>query len=300
MKREFWAVMLTVVAIGGCGAASESVVSNTPTEEAGPGTATGSVPSTDGVEIAYSVGGSGVPTLVLIHGWMCDQSYWDQQVAVLDDLYKVVTIDLAGHGVSGADREGWPLDRFADDVAVVLDHLDLDDVILIGHSMGGPVSLDVARAQPEQVRAVVGVDTLHNADLKYDSAQWDAVLQGFDNAFATTCRGFVASMFPAGSDEVLAQRLAEDMCTGPEDVGRTLMHQFPDYDLPSALSAVSDLKVRCINSAMFPTAIDVNRAYVPDFEVTVMDGVGHFPMLEQPAVFNAALERVIHEIVGQD
>lgn len=63
----------------------------------------------DGVEIAYTVHRIADPTLVLVHGWMCDQSYWQQQVPVLSKEYGVVTIDLAGHGKSGSDRQDWTI-----------------------------------------------------------------------------------------------------------------------------------------------------------------------------------------------
>jgi pimeloyl-ACP methyl ester carboxylesterase len=259
---------------------------------------TGTVASTDGLDIAYTVVGSGTPALVLVHGWMCDRTYWDHQVADLSTRWKVVALDLGGHGDSGLEREGWPLARYVDDVVAVIDHLALDEVILVGHSMGGPVSLGVAAAKPEVVRAVIGIDTLQNADLKYEPEQWQPVLAGFDTAFEATCRSFVGSMFPPEADVGVQAQVADDMCTGPEDVGRALMHQFPEYDLPAAMTAVSDVKVHCINSAMFPTAVDVNRAYVPGFEVTVMDGVGHFPMLEDPTGFTTELARIVSEIVS--
>ena len=54
--------------------------------------------SPDGVRIAYDVTGEGEPTLVFVHGWCCDRSYWQPQVEYLSQQYRVVAIDLAGHG----------------------------------------------------------------------------------------------------------------------------------------------------------------------------------------------------------
>ncbi len=65
----------------------------------------GTVAAPDGVSIAYTVRGSGSPALVFIHGWMCDQSFWDAQVEPFSEFHTVVTIDLAGHGLSGMERE---------------------------------------------------------------------------------------------------------------------------------------------------------------------------------------------------
>ena len=56
--------------------------------------------SSDGVDIHYEVYGKGEPTLVFIHGWSCDRSYWRAQVEYFAKQYQVITIDLAGHGES--------------------------------------------------------------------------------------------------------------------------------------------------------------------------------------------------------
>ena len=97
--------------------------------------------SFDGIPISYRVHGNGSPALIFIHGWSCDQSYWDKQVPYFARKYKVVKIDLVGHGDSGLGRKNWTIIAFAEDVAAVVNKLDLDQCVLVGHSMGGPVIL---------------------------------------------------------------------------------------------------------------------------------------------------------------
>ena len=65
------------------------------------------VDAPDGVEIAATVYSTGQPTVVLVHGWMCDQTYWEAQVPALAEHFGVVVVDLAGHGRSGTDRQVW-------------------------------------------------------------------------------------------------------------------------------------------------------------------------------------------------
>jgi pimeloyl-ACP methyl ester carboxylesterase len=77
---------------------------------------------------------------VFVHCWACDRTYWREQVDVFAADHQVVTLDLAGHGESGAGRETWTVKGLAGDVQAVVEALDLERVILIGHSMGGPVS----------------------------------------------------------------------------------------------------------------------------------------------------------------
>ncbi|MEO7246775.1 MAG: alpha/beta fold hydrolase, partial [Rubrivivax sp.] len=91
--------------------------------------------SAGGVHVQYRVHGHGEPLVVLIHGWSCDSNYWQAQVADLKTRYTVATVDLAGHGASGANRDDWSMAAFGADVAAVVDALpDHPRVVLVGHS----------------------------------------------------------------------------------------------------------------------------------------------------------------------
>jgi len=289
MKHIFViAVFAFALACGGANNHSTPVADEPAPLLAGPGTAI----APDGVSIAYTVSGTGSPALVFVHGWMCDQTYWAAQAAAFSETHTVVTIDLAGHGESGIGREGWPLMAFGADVEAVVEALGLDRVILIGHSMGGPVVLEAARLMP-RVIGVVGVDTLQDADFKYDSEQVAPFLAPFESDFPSTCRGLVASMFQEEADAALVERIAADMSTGPPEIGIALMRGYIDYDAAAAFTAVpAAIPIRCINSTMYASNVEGNRAYHEDFDVITMDGVGHFLMIERPQDFNTQLAQV--------
>ena len=288
--------LITVLAFAlACGGSPQEAPS--PPVPTGPAAGPGVATAPDGVSIAYTVSGEGSPALVFVHGWMCDQTYWAAQAALFSETHTVVTIDLAGHGESGMEREGWPLMAFGTDVEAVVEALDLDRVILIGHSMGGPVVLEAARLMPERVIGVVGVDTLQDADFKYDPEQVAPFLAAFESDFPGTCRNFVVSMFPEGADPALVERIAADMSAGPPEIGIALLREYIDYDAAAAFAAVpAAIPIRCINSTMNATNIEGNRAYHEDFDVITMDGVGHFLMIERPEEFNALLEQTIADL----
>jgi pimeloyl-ACP methyl ester carboxylesterase len=65
--------------------------------------------SRDGIPLAFEVHGAGTPTLVFVHGWSCDRSYWRGQVRPLAARYQTVAVDLAGHGESGVGRRAWTM-----------------------------------------------------------------------------------------------------------------------------------------------------------------------------------------------
>jgi len=286
-------VPLVLLACGGAPPPGPPAAAGPTPRVPGPGTAV----AADGTPLAYTLAGAGSPALVLIHGWMCDQSFWAAQVPALAAAHTVVTLDLAGHGLSGTTREGWPLMALGADVQAVVEQLGLERVILVGHSMGGPVALEAARLMPDRVIGVVAVDSLHNAELKYDPEQMAGLLAAFEQDFVATCGQFSSSMFAAGADPALVEQVTAAMCDGSPEIAMTLFRQFIDYDMGTALAAVT-VPVRCINAAGYPTAIEINRKYHPDFDAVIMDGVGHFLMMEKPEAFNQHLAEIVAEIVG--
>ena len=130
-----------------------------------------SVPSADGVAIRYRVLGKGDPALIFIHGWSGDSTYWDAQLDAFSKHYTVVTLDLAGHGDSGTARAEWTMDAFGDDVVAVAQQIPNRQLVLVGHSMGGPVALEAARRLKDRVIGIVGVDTFGNIGLPQATPQ---------------------------------------------------------------------------------------------------------------------------------
>src|SRR6188474_3670593 len=89
----------------------------------------------DGVHVQYRVYGSGEPALIFIHGWSCDSNYWREQVPAFRQKYTVVTVDLAGHGGTDANRSEWSIAKFGEDVATAAAAIPNQKIVLVGHSM---------------------------------------------------------------------------------------------------------------------------------------------------------------------
>src|SRR5580658_8324379 len=113
----------------------------------------------DGIQINSASTGKGPKTVILVHGWTCDETTWSEQVPVLSKKYRVLTLDLPGHGKTGAPADGkLSMDLFARAVEAVRAESKADRVVLVGHSMGTPVVVQYARLYPEHVAALVFVD----------------------------------------------------------------------------------------------------------------------------------------------
>lgn len=253
-----------------------------------------SVPSADNVMIHYKSYGQGDRTLVFVHCWSCDSRYWDAQVDAFKDKYQVVTLDLAGHGESGMDREDWSMAAYGDDVAAVIKKLDLRDVILVGHSMGGPVALEAAHQLQDRVKAIVGVDTYQDFQQSFPEEQVNAMLAAFEANFSAMTKQFVKSIFPENADTSLVNWVVNDMASAPPEVAIPSIRNVIAYD-PVPILKDMKIPIRTINSDQNPTNVEGNREVSYSFEAIYMPGHGHFLHMEDPEAFNQNLSKVLGE-----
>mgnify|MGYP001300159911 FL=1 len=165
--------------------------------------------SKDGTPIAFSVYGEGEPALIFVHGWCCNRSVWKNQVPYFEKEYKVVTLDLAGHGASGTERDVYSMEAFGEDVAAVVRQMQASQVILIGHSMSGMVIIEAAEIIPDHVIALIGIDTMQDLEETYPPEQIEEHLKPFRDDFKTTVDSFVRGMFVEGTDPELMDEVAE-------------------------------------------------------------------------------------------
>jgi len=251
------------------------------------------VPASDGVPIHYSVEGKGEPALVFVHCWGCNRNFWDNQVAEFSKTHRVVTIDLPGHGESGSGRKNWSIESYADDVKTVVTKLDLKRVVLVGSSMAGPISLEATKRMPERVVGIVPVDTLQNVEQKLPPDQVDAVMKQLQADYKGAITGLLNQFFfSPNTPEAVKTRVINEAVSRPPDTALTILKAVFSYDPAPALREVK-VPIKAINSDLNPTSLEVNRKYAPQFDVVIIKGTGHYPMLEDPARFNQMLADIL-------
>jgi pimeloyl-ACP methyl ester carboxylesterase len=249
----------------------------------------------DGVRIAYTVTGEGAPSLVFVHGWSCDRRYWDWQLRGFAKYHRVVGVDLAGHGDSGANRARWTIEAFGGDVAAVIDALGLERPVLIGHSMGGDVIAETARRLKRPVAGLIWVDTYKRLGAARTPDEIATIVRPFRDNFAATTRAFVRGMFLPGTDAGLVDLVAGDMASAPPEVAIGALESALAYarEMPVALEALK-LPVIAINPET--PATDLASMSAHGVEVMLMSDVGHFPMMESPERFNRILRTAIERL----
>ncbi len=258
-------------------------------------TTTGKIGSFDSVPIAYSSTGSGQPAIVFIHGGFADQSFWKEQIEPLSERFQVVTLDLAGHGASGNRHGEWTMDGYGEDVRAVVKALELDSVILVGNSLGGPVSLVAAEKLPGIVRGLIAVDTFQDLQREWPEEQREAFVQGLQTDFPAACRGMVKQLLLPDTDSDLYAWVEDKMCGFDPAVAPRVVEGVVVYDQAAGFAA-AEVPIRAILGQVVPSNVEGNRELKPDFEAVVMEGCGHYPQLERPAEFNQHLLAFIEEI----
>jgi len=252
--------------------------------------------SFDNVPIVYQKTGNGKEVLVFIHCWSCDKSYWAGQLEYFGNNYTVIAIDLAGHGESGFDRTGWTIENYGKDVKAVVEKEKLNNVILIGHSMGGAIVLSAAQqSRNSGIKALIGIDTFQDIEYMYTKEQYAGFVKPFEEDFPTATKEFIKQMFPENADSNLVEMISGDMSSAPKDVALASFNDLFSFNEAENFDKIN-IPVRFLNADHYPTNVESAKRHIKDFGVKIMKSVGHFLMLEKPDEFNKLLDETISEL----
>jgi pimeloyl-ACP methyl ester carboxylesterase len=256
--------------------------------------------SEDGTLISYEIHGAGEPTLVFVHGWCCDARYWCAQVPYFCGKYRVVTLDLAGHGHSGMTRSDYTMRAFGEDVRAVTQAAGGGRVVLIGHSMGGSVIAEAARLMPGRVVGLIGVDTLENIEYPMTREELEKMIAPLKKDFVSGTRQFVSQMILPRTDPQLREWILADMSAAPPAVALSAMNKMMYQYITGEAARIFDeirMPVLAVNGDMWPIDYKANRRHMVSFDAIVLKGADHFLMMDRPAEFNPGLDKAIHSIL---
>ncbi|MDD2927643.1 MAG: alpha/beta hydrolase [Candidatus Omnitrophica bacterium] len=252
--------------------------------------------SKDGVRIAYSVYGKGEPALVFVHGWCGSRAVWYRQIPYFAKKYKVVALDLAGHGVSGRQRKAYTQEAFGEDVAAVVNAVGADKVILIGHSMSGTIILEANRLIKDKVSGLIAIDTLENFE-RLPATPEDKIkyIEPLKKDFVKNSAPFMREMFHKNADPRLIEQVVRNVSRSNPEIAINTMEYYFDTPIIPLLADV-DVPLWCLNADLWQSYPEINSKYLKSYHLRTMRGVGHFLMVEKPDEFNRQLEDIISQI----
>lgn len=248
--------------------------------------------SADGVEIVYSVAGTGEPALVFVHGGLANRGFWDGQLKAFGPRYRTIALDLAGHGESGGNRTTWGTPEFGADVKAVIDVEKAKKVIIFGNSIGGPVAVEAALLLPGRVLGVVGVDTFQTFSERIPAEEMRQRADLFEKDYPAALKMMVGMLFHKDADPAIVADAEKRMSGTAPSAAKGMFLGLAGYEEAAAVRRLR-APMRTINGDLFPTDIKANRKIKPDFAAVIMTHMGHYPMLERPDEFNRLIAKTI-------
>jgi sigma-B regulation protein RsbQ len=240
----------------------------------------------DSVPVHSTVSGNDPKTIVFVHGWTCDESSWREQVPYFEKNYRVITLDLPGHGKSGSPTNGpLTMELFARSIEAVRVEANAEKIVLVGHSMGTPVIREYARLYPANVAGMVPVDGVLHLSGSANAPNPDRMIgpDGLKNR-ETMIRGmFGKSATPAIQDHILKMMLAAPEATAYQAMTATFApaNWTEDKFMVPALGIYADH-----SGANDPKYF---KKIFPNGSTVEVPGTGHFVMMEKPEEFNKLL-----------
>ena len=248
------------------------------------------------IQITYDDAGCG-PAIILIHGYPFNRSLWIDQVTALSDRYRVVTLDLRGHGESDTSSGSATMKLMAQDVSALMDELRIDRALVGGLSMGGYVALAFYQLFPHRVEKLLLADTRAQADTEEGKA---TRAQQVQQILTDGMAGIVNAMLPKllSPDTVskrpeIVKRLRDMMIqTNPEGAAAALRGMAEREDQTERLSQITvpTLIVVGREDPITPVAdSEKMHAAVAGSQLVVIENASHVSNIEQPDQFNRAL-----------
>ena len=250
-----------------------------------------------GINLAYTDEGHGTP-LVFLHAFPLSKAMWRPQVPVLVGSYRVITIDLRGHGESDVLLWNFTLDDYANDVIGLLDHLNIGEAVFIGLSMGGYILFSVWRNFRDRVKAFVLADTRAEADSEEGKAGRLAMSQiahreGVSAIAEMMLPKLLAPLTVQQGPGIVEQVRQMILQTPKEGIMVDLMAMAARPDSTDLLSTITSPTLIVVGEHDVATPLTASRFMaerISGSTLATIPGAGHLSNFEQPSVFTEILQ----------
>jgi 3-oxoadipate enol-lactonase len=257
----------------------------------------------DDIQLAYTDVGLGQPVM-LLHGYPFNRSLWAEQVSALSNSYRVITPDLRGMGESDASPGAATMNQMAQDVAVLLDRLEISRAVVGGLSMGGYVALAFYKQFPSRVRALILADTRAQADTnegkqtRFQQAD-QALAEGMASIADAMLQKLLTPETVSKRPEVVKRVRDMMLKTKPQGAAGALLGMAERDDQTSLLSRISCPTLILVGreDPITPVAdSETMQRGIAGSRLVVIENAAHVSNLERTEQFNDELVRFLkHE-----
>ncbi len=237
----------------------------------------------EGLHLFYRQEGSGAPALVFVHGWCCDHTAFQPQLDHFKASHAVTTLDLRGCGSSGRPEDGYDIPTLADDVAWLCGELKISKPVVVGHSLGGMIGIELAARYPSLPAAVVAVDPGPIDFLHQDRKIFEGLIAQLEGPDGKGVRqAFIEGMFLPTDDAERKRGIIETMCAVPLSVAVAVLHGVLAWNGVGALLLCNAPLLVLSSDAGGSNAPERLLALKPNIHIGITVGAGHFHQLDVP------------------
>jgi pimeloyl-ACP methyl ester carboxylesterase len=231
--------------------------------------------------------------LVFVHGWSYDHTLFAPQVARFSAAYRVITIDLRGHGDSDAPHQEYTVAGFADDLAWMCGQLGVERPVVIGHSMGGTIALELAACYPRLPAAIMLIDSVILPSPAFVEALRPIGEQLRRPSYCKAIEQAGETLFLPTDDANRKAQILTQMSLTPQHVAVSAFNNHLLAHDASAAAASCAVPAAYISAATTMADLPRFRALCPQLITGQTIGSGHFSPLEVPDQINAMIERFL-------
>lgn len=257
----------------------------------------------NGITLAYNDQGSGLP-IIFLHAFPLNRTMWTEQEKAFSSQFRVVTIDLRGHGESDAPLWRYTLDQAADDVIGLLDHLSIREAVFVGLSMGGYILFALYQKYADRVKGLVLADTRAQADMAEGK---EARFQMAQTAYQKGPSAIADIMIPKLLSPTTVQakpglaRHVRAMIEGNQISGIAgdlmAMAERPDsVTLLKHITCPTQIIVGELDLPTPPSDAKLMADLIPNARLAIIPAAAHLSNLEKPDTFN----NTVREFVGNE
>ena len=245
----------------------------------------------DGSKVRYiDTGGDSKNALVFVHCWTCNAEFWRDQIGAFPQ-YRVLALDLPGHGQSDKPKIEYTIEHFARAVEAVMNDAGVKKAVLVGHSMGTPVTRRFYELYPKKTLGIVTVDGALIPMGPRDEIDkfFQPMIANYRPSVATFLDGMLQPTWPSVKQFIRSSMLATEDHVGASAMKNMIEDSFAQHgkiDVP-VLAVMAP-------SPYWPKDLETQyRNVAPDIDFQMWSGVSHFLQLERPREFNGQVKMFI-------
>ena len=248
----------------------------------------------DGVSLHYEQEGSGDPPLLFLHGWCCDHTFFQPQVEHFKSSHAVTALDLRGCGDSDRPPVGYDIPALADDVGWLCSELEIAKPIIVGHSLGGMIAIEIAARYPALPGGIVAVDPGPIDPLPEARSAFEALVAQLEGpSWDATRRAYVEGLFLATDDVDRGRQIVQRMSAVPQSVAVAALRGILAWNGVDALLLCKVPLLVLLSRTGGSNDPARLLALKPSVHIGVTVGAGHFHQLEVPEQVTPMIERFL-------